>query len=74
VETRGSDDIEGQANALVFLVEAQAAAGRFEDAAESAAEARALFELKGNVVSAARIDQLLSVAGVSPSGRAVSPA
>ncbi len=74
VETRASDDIEGQANALVFLAEAQAAAGRFEDAAGSAAEARTLFELKGNVVSAARIDELLSVAGVSPSGRAVSPA
>jgi tetratricopeptide (TPR) repeat protein len=74
VETRASDDIEGQGNALVFLAEAQAAAGRVEDAAESAAEARALFELKGNVVSAARIDELLSVPGVSRSGRAASPA
>ena len=35
VETRASDDIEGQGNALVFLAEAQAAAGRVEDAAES---------------------------------------
>jgi hypothetical protein len=74
VETRASDDIEGQGNALVFLAEAQAASGRFEDAAVSAAEARTLFVLKGNVVSAARIDELLSVAGVSRSGRAVTPA
>lgn len=53
-QTRTSDDIEGQANALMFLAEAQAAAGRDADAARSAAEARALFEAKGNVVSAAR--------------------
>ena len=52
--TRTSDDIEGQGNASLFLAEAQAAAGRDDDAARSAAEARALFEAKGNVVSAAR--------------------
>ena len=53
-QIRTSDDIEGQGNALMFLAEAQAAAGRTDDGARSAAEARALFEAKGNVVSAAR--------------------
>jgi DNA-binding SARP family transcriptional activator len=53
-QTRTSDDIEGQGNALMFLAEAQAAAGRDDDAARSATEARTLFEAKGNVVSAAR--------------------
>jgi DNA-binding SARP family transcriptional activator len=53
-QTRTSDDLEGQGNALMFLAEAQAAAGRDDDAVRSAAGARALFEAKGNVVSAAR--------------------
>jgi len=53
-QTRTSDDIETQGNALLFVAEAQATAGRDDDAAHSAAEARALFEAKGNVVSAAR--------------------
>jgi hypothetical protein len=53
-QTRTSDDIEAQGNASMFLAEAQAAAGRDGDAVRSAAEARALFEAKGNVVSAAR--------------------
>ena len=53
-QTRTSDDLEAQGNALLFLAEAQAAAGREGDAARSAAEARALFEAKGNIVSAAR--------------------
>jgi DNA-binding SARP family transcriptional activator len=53
-QIRTSDDIEGQGNALMFLAEAQAAAGRDDDAARSATEARTLFEAKGNVVSAAR--------------------
>jgi class 3 adenylate cyclase/tetratricopeptide (TPR) repeat protein len=53
-QTRTSDDIETQGNALMFLAEAQAAAGRDDDAARSATEARTLFEAKGNVVSAAR--------------------
>ncbi len=53
-QTRTSDDIEGQGNALIFLAEAQAAAGRDDDAARSATEARTLFEAKGNIVSAAR--------------------
>jgi tetratricopeptide (TPR) repeat protein len=52
--TRASDDIEGQGNAMMFLAEAQAAAGRDDDAVRSAAGARALFEAKGNDVSAAR--------------------
>jgi tetratricopeptide (TPR) repeat protein len=53
-QTRASDDLEAQGNALLFLAEAQAAAGRDDDAAVSAAEARDRFEAKGNVVSAAR--------------------
>ena len=53
-QSRTSDDIEGQGNALMFLAEAQAAAGREDDAARSATEARTLFEAKGNIVSAAR--------------------
>lgn len=61
-QTRASDDIEGQANALMFLAEAQAAAGRDDDAARSAAEARALFEAKGNVVSAGRAAAFVSTA------------
>jgi class 3 adenylate cyclase/tetratricopeptide (TPR) repeat protein len=61
-QTRTSDDIEGQGNALMFLAEAQAAAGRDDDAARSAAEARALFEAKGNVVSAARAAEFASPA------------
>ena len=66
-ETRASDDIEGQGNALVFLAEAQAAAGRHEDAARSAGEARRLFEAKGNIVSAARTGNLVAVAAVAES-------
>ena len=53
-QTRTSDDIEAQGNALMFLAEAQAAAGRDGEAVRSATEARTLFEAKGNVVSAAR--------------------
>ena len=53
-QARTTDDIEGQGNALMFLAEAQAAAGRDRDAVLSAAEARAMFEAKGNVVSTAR--------------------
>ena len=53
-QIRTSDDIEGQGNALMFLAEAQAAAGRDDDATRSATEARTLFEAKGNIVSAAR--------------------
>jgi hypothetical protein len=63
-QSRTSDDIEGQGNALMFLAEAQAAAGRDDDAARSATEARTLFEAKGNVVSAAR------AAGFTASGEA----
>lgn len=53
-QTRTSDDIESQGNALMFLAEAQAAADRDDDAARTASEARALFEAKGNLVSSAR--------------------
>ncbi len=66
-EMQSSDDIEGQANALVFLAEAQGAAGRFELAAESASRARRLFEAKGNVISAGRVDELVSFLGPTPS-------
>jgi class 3 adenylate cyclase/predicted ATPase len=62
-ETRASDDIEGQGNALMFLAEAQAAAGRSEDAVRSAEEARGLFEAKGNIVSAGRAGDLVALAG-----------
>jgi predicted ATPase len=62
-QTRTSDDIEGQGNALMFLAEAQAEAGRHVDAAGSAAEARVLFDAKGNVVSAARAAAFASAAG-----------
>jgi class 3 adenylate cyclase/tetratricopeptide (TPR) repeat protein len=73
-ETRASDDIEGQGNALMFLAEAQTAAGKFDEASRSADAARALFEAKGNVVSAARARDLLELVGVAPSGSAVSSA
>ena len=66
-EMQSSDDIEGQANALVFLAEAQGAAGQFELAAESASRARRLFEAKGNVISAGRVDELVSFLGPTPS-------
>ena len=70
--TQTSDDIEGQGNALFFLAEAQAAAGRFADAAGSAADAGALFEAKGNVISARRAREFVENAGVAPSGPPVS--
>ena len=38
----------------MFLAEAHAAAGRSDDAMQSAREARELFETKGNIVSARR--------------------
>ena len=57
--TLESDDIEGQANALVFLAEAQAAGGRRDAAMRSLEEARVRFEAKGNIVSAARASTLL---------------
>jgi tetratricopeptide (TPR) repeat protein len=66
--TRASDDIEGQANALVFLAEAQIDADRLYDAARTAEAARDRFEAKGNVVSAARAADLVS------SAREASPA
>jgi tetratricopeptide (TPR) repeat protein len=61
-ETRASDDINVQGNALVFLAEAHlAAARRGTDpgshraaAASAAARAAKLYEAKGNVVAAAR--------------------
>jgi class 3 adenylate cyclase/tetratricopeptide (TPR) repeat protein len=70
-ESRKSDDIEGQGKALVFLAEAQLAAGLLDDGARSADDARALFEAKGNVVSAARTRALVSESGLT-SGQAVS--
>jgi tetratricopeptide (TPR) repeat protein len=70
-QTRTSDDIEGQGNALLYLAETQAIAGRPEDSARSAREACALFETKGNVVSAARARDV-AAAGLAPSGPARS--
>jgi tetratricopeptide (TPR) repeat protein len=66
--TRTSDDIEGQANALMFLAEAQAASGRDEDAAGSAEDARRLFEAKGNTVSVARADAFLESVAAALAG------
>ena len=67
METRASDDIEGQGNALMFLAEAQAAAGRPEEAARSAEDASHLFAAKGNVVSAARAGNFVALAAVAVS-------
>ena len=67
METRASDDIEGQGNALMFLAEAQAAAGRPEEAARSAEDAAHLFAAKGNVVSAARAGNFVALAAVGVS-------
>jgi len=66
VETRASDDLEGQGNALLFLAEAQRAAGQTEDATRSAKEACALFEAKGNVVSARRAREFAGAGVVEP--------
>ena len=68
-ESRKSDDIEGQGNALMFLSEAQRAAGRPEDCAASADAARIAFEAKGNVISAARARDFIAA---EISGEAVS--
>ncbi len=69
-QTRTSDDIEGQGNALLFLAETQAIAGRLADSAASARDACALFEAKGNVVSARRARELAG-AGMAPSSPVV---
>jgi len=66
VETRASDDLEGQGNALLFLAEAQRAAGQTEDATHSAKEACALFEAKGNVISARRAREFAAAGVVEP--------
>jgi tetratricopeptide (TPR) repeat protein len=71
VESHASDDIECQGNALMFLAEAQALAGRHDEVARSAAEACALFEAKGNNVSAKRARDF-AAAGMTPSGPGVS--
>jgi class 3 adenylate cyclase/tetratricopeptide (TPR) repeat protein len=70
-ESQASDDIEGQGNALLFLAEVQSAAGRLDDAGRSAQEACALFEAKGNVVSAKRAREFAAVA-IASSGPAIS--
>ena len=56
--TRTSDDIESQGNAVVFLAETLSIAGRLDDARSAADEARRLFLVKGNVVSAERARRL----------------
>jgi tetratricopeptide (TPR) repeat protein len=65
-ESRKSDDIEGQGNAQLFLAEANAAAGRTEDAIRSAKEACALFEAKGNVISARRAREFAATGVAEP--------
>jgi tetratricopeptide (TPR) repeat protein len=65
-ESRKSDDIEGQGNALLFLAEANAAAGRTNDAIRSAKEACALFEAKGNVISARRAREFAATGVAEP--------
>jgi hypothetical protein len=66
VETQASDDLEGQGNALLFLAEANAAAGRTEDATLAAKEACALFEAKGNVISAHRAREFAATGMARP--------
>ena len=55
-----TDAVNMRAHALMSLVEVLAAAGRGEEAAESAAEALRLYEAKGNVVSAKKARALLA--------------
>ena len=50
---RTSDDINSQGDALIDLAEVLRVAGRPAEAAEAARDALALFEAKGNAVSAA---------------------
>ena len=50
---RASDDLNSQGDALIDLAEVLRLAGRPAEAAKAARDALALFESKGNVVSAA---------------------
>ena len=56
----GSDSVDVHANALLVLAEVLRLAGRHTEAAPPVKEAIALFELKGNVVSAARARAVLA--------------
>ncbi len=65
---RASDDLNSQGDAMIDLAEVLRLAGRPAEAAEAARDALALFESKGNTVSAALVRamvQELSSAGVS---------
>ena len=65
---RASDDLNSQGDALIDLAQVRRLAGRPADAAAAARDALALFESKGNTVSAALARatvQELSSAGVS---------
>lgn len=55
----GSDSVGVHANALLVLAEVLRLAGRHTEAAPLVDEAIALFELKGNVISAARARAVL---------------
>jgi class 3 adenylate cyclase/tetratricopeptide (TPR) repeat protein len=64
----GSDDPNARAEVLLDAAEVHRLAGRDDEAARLSAEALALFEAKGNVVSAAHTRELLSVPGRSAAG------
>ena len=52
--TRSTDEPDSKGLALIDLAEVLAAAGKEVEAAQAAGQAAALFEAKGNLVSAAR--------------------
>ena len=70
--SKASDDPSLRGDALVYLAHVLERAGRAEDAAKSLHEAVALFERKGNAISAARaratIERLGHHAGVTDAG------
>ena len=67
---RRSDEIDNQGNALMDLATVLRSAGQDEAATAAVREALALFEAKGNVVSADRARVVLAALG----GKVISPA